>query len=285
MPGTLFVVATPIGNLEDVTARALRVLRQASVIAAEDTRRTARLLARYAIETPTTSLHAHNEAQKTAVLLSRLARGDTVALVSDAGTPTISDPGHRLVRQCLDQGIRVEAVPGPSAVMAALSVSGFPADTFTFLGFPPSRSKARTDWFSQLRERTGTVVFFEAPHRIHRTLQQLGQSVGDCEIAICREMTKAHEELVIGPISEALRSVRTGRGEYSIVVRIGHKTDNVHPEPPEEADIAADFGRITESAGMSRRHAIRQIADKYGLKANVVYQMLERGRKLVTRQK
>src|SRR5262245_16091727 len=136
MPGTLFVVATPIGNLEDITGRALRVLREASVIAAEDTRRTAHLLARYAIPTPTTSLHEHNEAQKAVALIGRLQRGDDIALVSDAGTPTISDPGARLIKAAIDAGIRVEPIPGPSAAIAALAVSGFPTESFTFLGFP-----------------------------------------------------------------------------------------------------------------------------------------------------
>src|SRR5207247_578719 len=147
MPGTLFVVATPIGNLEDITGRALRVLREASIIAAEDTRRTAHLLARYAITTPTTSLHEHNEAQKSGSLVDRLERGDNIALVSDAGTPTISDPGNRLIRAAIDAGIRVESIPGPNAAIAALAVSGLPTDSFTFLGFPPTRAKATTEWF------------------------------------------------------------------------------------------------------------------------------------------
>src|SRR5437773_1774445 len=143
MPGTLFVVATPIGNLEDITTRALGVLREVAIIAAEDTRRTARLLARYAITTPTTSLHEPNERQKSSALIARLQRGDAVALVSDAGTPTISDPGQRLIRQSIDAGISVEPIPGPSALLAALSVSGFPGGAFSFLGFPPTRSLAR----------------------------------------------------------------------------------------------------------------------------------------------
>src|ERR1700730_12460873 len=159
MPGTLFVVATPIGNLEDITGRALRVLREASIIAAEDTRRTAHLLARYAITTPTTSLHEHNEAHKSASLVGRLERGENIALVSDAGTPTISDSGTRLIRAAVDAGIRIEAIPGPSAAIAALAVSGLPSDSFSFLGFPPTRSKARIEWFDRARAIGGTVVF------------------------------------------------------------------------------------------------------------------------------
>src|SRR5580704_1992404 len=205
MPGTLFVVATPIGNLEDITARALRVLRESTVIAAEDTRRTAHLLARYAITTPSTSLHEHNEAQKTGSLIARLERGEAVALVSDAGTPTVSDPGHRLIRAAIDAGIRVEPIPGPSAAIAALAVSGLPSDSFTFRGFTPTRLKDQNKWFDRLLAVGGTVVFFEAPHRIRATLQRLLVVAGDCQVVVAREMTKVHEELVRGPISELLK--------------------------------------------------------------------------------
>src|SRR4051812_36869285 len=166
MPGTLFVVATPIGNLEDITVRALRVLREVSVIAAEDTRRTAHLLARHAIDTPSTSLHQHNEAGKSAALIARLQQGDSVALVSDAGTPTVSDPGGFLIKAAISAGIRVEPVPGPSAVLTALAVSGLPTESFAFMGFPPIKAKDRKVWFERVRAIGGTIVFFEAPHRI-----------------------------------------------------------------------------------------------------------------------
>src|SRR5262245_41660299 len=159
MPGTLFVVATPIGNLEDVSARALRVLREATLIAAEDTRRTAQLLSRYSITTPTTSLHEHNESRKTGALVERLKEGESIALVSDAGTPTISDPGQQLIRSAVDAGIRVEPIPGPSAALAALAASGLPTDTFTFLGFPPIRASDRDRWLSDAASAGRTVVF------------------------------------------------------------------------------------------------------------------------------
>ena len=164
--GTLFVVATPIGNLEDITVRALRVLREVTLIAAEDTRRTAHLLARHAITTKTTSLHAHNEHKKTTSLVYRLLAGDSIALVSDAGTPTISDPGSELIAAAIAAGVRVEPIPGPSAILAALAASGLSYDSFTFLGFPPTKSKERKAWFDRLVRVGGTVVFFEAPHRI-----------------------------------------------------------------------------------------------------------------------
>src|SRR5437870_3142575 len=166
MPGTLYVVATPIGNLEDITARALRVLREVSVIAAEDTRRTARLLARYAIETPTISLHEHNEQAKTPSLVARLLSGSDLALVSDAGTPTVSDPGERFIKAAINAGVRIEPIPGPSAVLAALVGSGLSTESFAFLGFPPMKKTARNRWFDQIGRANGTVVFYEAPHRI-----------------------------------------------------------------------------------------------------------------------
>ncbi len=237
MPGTLFVVATPIGNLEDITVRALRVLREVALIAAEDTRRTANLLARHGIPTPTTSLHEHNEGTKSAAMIARLQRGDDIALVSDAGTPTVSDPGGPLIRAAIDAGLRVEPIPGPSAVLAALAASGLPTDSFLFMGFPPTRSKARNDWFERLRAVGGTVVFFEAPHRIRETLGELRRTVGDRPILLGRELTKAHEELVRGPISSVLSSLTEDRGEFTIVVDVGHSTDIVPMEPPTDSTI------------------------------------------------
>src|SRR3954470_14396949 len=179
MAGILYVVATPIGNLEDVTLRALRVLRDVSLIAAEDTRRTARLLQHYSITTRTTSLHEHNEREKSAHLIERLRAGESIALVSDAGTPLISDPGQTLVAEARRAGIRVEAIPGASAILAALSASGLPAPEFAFFGFPPTRANARRDWFANLRKQTMLTVFFEAPHRILHSLDDLGHVYGE----------------------------------------------------------------------------------------------------------
>jgi 16S rRNA (cytidine1402-2'-O)-methyltransferase len=280
MPGTLFVVATPIGNLEDISARALRILREASLIAAEDTRRTAHLLARYAIKTPTTSLHEHVEAKKSAALLARLQRGDNVALVSDAGTPTISDPGQRLIRDAIDAGIKVEAIPGPSAVVAALAASGFPADTFTFLGFPPTRSNDRDKGLADLRSAGRTVVFFEAPHRIRETLEELQRTLGDCSVAVARELTKTHEQLVKGPISEVLGGVANPRGEYTVVVDVGQiQKRSARPESLSPADILAEFGELTDQATLTRRRAVTALAKRHRLRPNEVYRAIERGKK------
>src|SRR5262245_25476371 len=179
MAGTLFVVATPIGHLEDISARALRVLREVALVAAEDTRRTGNLLRHFGIPTRLISLHRHNEGQRVAALVERLARGDSVALVSDAGTPGIADPGAAVVRQARAAGIRVEPIPGPSAVAAAISVAGLEDSRFVFLGFPPTRSKDRKRWFEDLQtlRRHAPVVFFEAPHRIRETIAELAISV------------------------------------------------------------------------------------------------------------
>lgn len=285
MPGTLFVVATPIGNLDDITARALRVLREVAVIAAEDTRRTAQLLARYAITTPTTSLHEHNEQLKSAALIARLERGEAVALVSDAGTPTLSDPGQRLIRQSLDAGIHVEPIPGPSALLAALSVSGLPCETFAFLGFPPTRSKARRLWFDRLRSVGGTIVFFEAPHRIRETLGHIQRLCGDCQTVVCRELTKVHEELVRGPISGVLARLSTMRGEFTVVVNIGQMGDSRAAGRPSGADLVSELGEITESMGLSRRRAINMLARRHDMSSNEVYEAIESARKLVKEQK
>src|SRR6478672_2774169 len=201
MPGTLYVVATPIGNLEDVTLRALRILREVSLIAAEDTRRTARLLQQYSISTRTTSLHEHNEHEKAAKLVERLLAGESIALVSDAGTPVVSDPGQTLVALARNAGVRVEPIPGPSAVLAAISASGLPAAEFGFLGFPPSRSHDRVAWFEALRGRKELVVFFEAPHRVRDAVERLSMVFDeDIQMGFGRELKKAREQLVVRPI-------------------------------------------------------------------------------------
>jgi 16S rRNA (cytidine1402-2'-O)-methyltransferase len=279
MPGTLFVVATPIGNLEDITARALRVLREASIIAAEDTRRTANLLARYAIMTPTTSLHEHNEDRKSASIVARLQRGEHVALVSDAGTPTISDPGLRLIRTAIEAGLRVESIPGPSAPIAALAASGLAGDTFAFLGFPPTRAKARAEWFERVMAIRGTIVFFEAPHRIRETLDELQRVAGDCQVAVCRELTKAHEELVRGPISEVRTALRSSLGEFTVVAEIGRTTNSQPATPPEASAVLLEFYQMTKSGKVSRRAAVTALAKQYQIRPNAVYQLIERAKK------
>ncbi len=281
MSGTLFVVATPIGNLEDITARALRVLRESAVIAAEDTRRTAHLLARYAITTPSTSLHEHNEDRKAASLIARLERGDHVALVSDAGTPTISDPGQRLIQAAIRAGIRVESIPGPNAAVAALAVSGFPAESFLFLGFPPIKSKDRAFWFQRALHTAGTIVFYEAPHRIRETLADFQRAVGDCEVAICRELTKAHEDLIRGRISDVLESPFPARGEFTVVANIGHVTNHAPIAELSDSQALSEFSHMTENDGLTRRAAVSKLAKRHNVPANQVYASIERAKKSI----
>ena len=279
MSGTLFVVATPIGNLEDITVRALRILREVAVIAAEDTRRTQHLLARHAIATPTTSLHEHNEAGKSQSLIARLQRGESIALVSDAGTPTVSDPGGLLIRAAIDADIRVEPIPGPSAILAALAASGLPTESFTFVGFPPTRSKDRKSWLERLKLVGGTVVFFEAPHRIAQTLRDLHRELGDCDVAVARELTKVHEQLVRGPISTVITAVGDGRGEYTCVINVGQKTNKTDVNAVDPDVIVAEIGQTTDTIGMTKRKAITAVARRHGLTPNRVYEILERAKK------
>jgi 16S rRNA (cytidine1402-2'-O)-methyltransferase len=233
------------------------------------------LLARHAITTPTTSLHEHNESAKAASLVARLQRGDHVALVSDAGTPTVSDPGSRLIRAAIDAGIRVEPIPGPSAVLAALAASGIPSDSFTFLGFPPTRLKDRNLWLDRLRTAGGTVVFFEAPHRIRETLDDLSRVLGDCNVVLARELTKSHEELVRGPISTVLKALKTDRGEFTVVVEIGEMPELNRPS----ADLVAEFGQMTTTVGVSKRRAVSVLARRHGLAPNAVYEAIEEAKK------
>jgi len=283
MPGTLFVVATPIGNLDDVSARAVRVLSAVAVIAAEDTRRTAQLLARYGITTPATSLHEHNESRKAPGLVDRLRRGDDIALVSDAGTPVVSDPGHRFIRAAIQAGVRVEPVPGPSAAIALLSVSGLPSEPFVFLGFPPNKSRAKLIWLKTECQPGRTVIFFEAPHRILDTLRLLFSVFGDCEVAVGRELTKIHEEILRGSLSQVIEVLKEPRGEYTVCAYIGLSIQIGADDVLDPARIFAEFGEITESMGLKRRPAIAELARRHGKPQSAIYQLIETGKKSVVR--
>jgi len=277
MPGTLFVVATPIGNLEDLTFRAVRALREAGLIAAEDTRRTATLLARHDIRTPTTSFHEHNERQKIPMLLDKLGTGQQIALVSDAGTPGVSDPGFRLVRAAVEAGIAIEVVPGPSAVIAALVASGFPTSSFTFLGFPPVRGQDRRAWMTALAREPRTCVFFEAPHRIRATLEALQPQLGERQIAIARELTKIHEEVVRGTASQLLGRLTNPRGEITVVVA---PPVEAIPEPQvlSDGEILEMFYQTADSKELNRRGAVGAIARRTGLSPKAVYDAIERAK-------
>ena len=222
--GTLFLVATPIGNLEDITQRALRVLREAALVAAEDTRRTRRLLGHFGIPATVVSLFEHNERARVPALLRRLAAGESVAVVTDAGSPGIADPGFPVVRAALDAGFRVESVPGPSAVIAALQVSGLPTDAFTFVGFLPVKPGARRRRLEELSERRETVIAFESPHRVADALRDLEAIWGERPIALARELTKAFEQVLRGSAREVRAALESGTGRGEMVLVLGGRT-------------------------------------------------------------
>ena len=278
MAGTLFVVATPIGNLEDITLRALRVLREADLIAAEDTRRTAKLLNYYGIHTPALSFHAHNSRARLPQLVARLAAGERVALVTDAGTPGISDPGAELVSACREAGITVDPIPGASAALVAAVGSGFPLNSVTFLVFPPVKAKARNEWVRGLSELKNTIVFFEAPHRIGATLTDLGAVLGSRQICVCRELTKSHQQFVRGPANgDAFLSIAR-KGEFSIVVGPDSSSEATG-SAPSDADIVDAFRSFNgPDQSIGRRGTASQVAKRLGLTANEVYRALERSK-------
>ncbi len=271
--GTLYIVATPLGNLEDVTFRALRVLREVPLIACEDTRRTVKLLNRYDIRTPMTSFHDHNKARAGAELLRRLQEGRSVALVSDAGTPGISDPGYELVRDAVAAGVPVEAVPGPSALVAALVVSGLPTDRFAFEGFLPNRPERRRKALAALAGEARTMIFYESPQRIVGFLADASEAFGGRRACIVRELTKVHEEVLRGTLAELLAEL-AGResvpGEITAVVAGAPK--GIGPSVEEAVREA-----LEDAAGSSRDLA-REIADRTGLSKKAVYEEILRRR-------
>jgi len=275
MPGMLYVVATPIGNLEDITYRAVRVLKEAGLIACEDTRHTAHLLEHYGIETPTISYHEFNEAERSAELASRMLAGLVVALVSDAGMPLVSDPGYRLVRAAIENGIPVYAVPGPSASLAALAASGLPTDAFHFGGFLPHTPGRRLKALEALAEEQATLIFYEAPHRILDALDAVEQALGPRPVVVARELTKIHEECLRGTAAE-IRAQLAGResvkGEITLLV--GKATEPRPDDTPVEEAVAA-----LERGGAPRMDAIKQVARRRGLSKREVYDLLLEARK------
>ena len=284
--GTLFVVSTPIGNLEDVTLRALRVLREADLIAAEDTRRTARLLARHAISTPSLSFHQHNVRTRIPQLLTRLRSGAHIALVSDAGTPGISDPGTELVHACIEAGIPVDPIPGASAPIAATVASGFPLIPLTILGFPPRKAKDRTCWWSYVCGLSNTFTFFESPLRISATLREASGYLGERHIVVAREVTKLHQEFIRGTLSSVLDRLQNIKGEITVVVGPASEQTVSYDQstgPPSDTALAEYFGRLIESGASSRRAAVAETAKRFGVAGRVVYGAVEKSKKLGVR--
>ncbi len=272
-PGTLHLVATPIGNLEDLSFRALRILKECELIAAEDTRRTRKLLTHYGVSRPLVSYYEHNEERRIPAILDALRGGKDVALVSDAGSPGVSDPGYRLVREAVDQGVPVTAVPGPSAVILALTVSGLPTDRFSFYGFPPRTGRERKRLLEEAAQVPHTLIFFESPHRVLKFLQDMLDLLGDRRAAVCRELTKRFEQVERGPLSELIArgGARAPRGEYCIVVE-GAGRKHIGPEDREERleRAARDLKRLTDQP---LREAARRVAREHGLPRRDVYRL------------
>lgn len=266
--GELFVVATPIGNLGDMGQRALEVLGSVDFVAAEDTRRTRGLLTHFGISAGLMSLHRFNERKRAREVVARLKRGESCALLTDAGTPGLSDPGAILVDECLDAGIRVVPVPGPFAAAAALSASGFFADTFTFLGFPPAKRGRRKRLLEGLRDTEGPLVFYHPPRRVRRFLEELMAAFGNRRVFIARELTKLYEELLRCPIEDALKSAIVTRelGEYTIVVEGAAKGAE-----PGEVPLDRLEALIAEE-GLSLKDAVAEVAEEFNLKRSRVYE-------------
>lgn len=273
--GVLYLCATPIGNLEDITLRALKVLKEVDLIAAEDTRHTKKLLHHYGIRKPLLSYHEHNRRARGEELLSRLLAGEKIALVTDAGTPGISDPGAELVALAVSAGVPVVALPGPSAAIAALVVSGLPTSPFCFEGFLPAAKGARRRRLEELKGEKRTLIFYEAPHRLQKTLADMLEVLGDRPVAVARELTKVHEEVWRGNLSGALEHFRQHppRGEFTLVVG---------GAPPKEEVACPDLSPAAQVAllveeGYSKKEAIREVARRYRLPKRLVYEEVHRG--------
>jgi 16S rRNA (cytidine1402-2'-O)-methyltransferase len=278
MTGTLFLVATPIGNLEDITLRALRVLREVEVIAAEDTRRTGKLLAHYGISTATLSFHEHNYRSRIPHLLERLRSGRDVGLVTDAGTPGVSDPGVELVEACIEAAVPIDPIPGASAPLAAAVASGFPITPLTILGFAPGRASDRKMWLDSMAMMPGTVTFFDAPHRIAATLAVARDVLGERPIVVARELTKVHQQFLRGTAATVAAQLGTPRGEITVVVGPAEKRE-IEVESITDSHIAAEFGAMTNSGECgSRGEAIAAVARKLHRSRKEVFDALERAK-------
>lgn len=269
MSGTLYVVATPIGNLEDITLRALRILREADLIACEDTRQTRKLLDRHGIAKPLVSYHEHNELARAAELLAELQAGRNIALVSDAGTPLIADPGYRLVAQARSAGIAVTPIPGPSAIISALSASGLPTDSFYFGGFLPAKKSQRRKTLEELKDYAATLIFYEAPHRIVEALDDIAGVLGSRKVTLARELTKIHEEFLAGT-APGLRdelAQRPLKGEFTVMIaKADAPAENLPP-------IETAFQQLIE-AGVPRMEAMKTLARERGLSKRKIYEQL-----------
>ena len=277
MQGTLYLCATPIGNLEDMTFRCIRILKEVDLIAAEDTRNSIKLLNHFEIKTPMTSYHEYNKIEKGHKLVERLQNGETIALITDAGTPGISDPGEELVKMCQEAGITVTAVPGAAACITALTISGLPTRRFAFEAFLPTDKKERQAVLEELKEETRTIILYEAPHRLVRTLQLLNDILGDRRVSICRELTKKHETVFATTLSEALAYYEQNdpKGECVIVIE-GKSRQQIREEETarwEQLTIEEHMEHYL-NRGMEKKEAMKQVAKDRGVSKREIYQAL-----------
>jgi 16S rRNA (cytidine1402-2'-O)-methyltransferase len=270
LAGTLYLVATPIGNLEDITLRALRILREeVAAIACEDTRQSQKLLEHYQIRKPLVSYHEHNEASRTAELIEKLERGESVALISDAGTPLVSDPGYRIVKAAIERQIAVVPIPGASAVLAGLAASGLPTDEFRFIGFLPPKSGARRKALEGLTDERATVIAYESPHRLLDTLAEMSEVFGTRRIVVARELTKLHEEFLrgsAGAVHAELSKRPSVKGEITILIERPEVKASI-------ADPLEEIARLQNEEGMERMEAIKAVAKQLGLPKREVYRL------------
>lgn len=275
--GKLYLCATPIGNLEDITYRVLRTLKEVDLIAAEDTRNSIKLLNHFEIKTPMTSYHEYNKIEKAYQLVDKLREGKNIALITDAGTPGISDPGEELVRICYEEGIEVTSLPGPAACITALTMSGLPTRRFAFEAFLPREKKERAEVLKQLQNETRTIIIYEAPHHLMKTLEELYDTLGDRKISICRELTKRYEEKTLTTLKECLRFYESTepRGEYVLVVE-GKTFETLKKEEQKnwESMSLEDHMAVYEGQGVERKEAMKLVAKDRGISKRDVYQAL-----------
>ena len=269
--GLLYIVATPIGNLEDITLRAIRILKEVELIAAEDTRHTRKLLNAYKITTPLISLHQHNEKEKSALLIAKIKEGINVAYVSDAGTPCVSDPGYQLVSFAQAENIRIIPIPGPSALITAMSAAGIPADNFSFCGFLPARENKRRLFLESIKDDERTIIFYESPARFMSTLKDIYEILGNREIVVARELTKIFEEIKRGELIDLIKSYSGNkiRGEFTVILRSVEKT----PVSYTDEDIEKKLIFLWNDENISLRDAVNQVVEKTGLQKKKVYDL------------
>jgi 16S rRNA (cytidine1402-2'-O)-methyltransferase len=273
MSGTLYIVATPIGNLEDITLRALRVLKEVDLICCEDTRHTRKLLTHYGISTSTTSYHEHNESERATHLVTKLLDGADIALVSDAGTPLVSDPGFRLVREAINARLPVVPIPGPSAMTSALVASGMPVTEFTFVGFLPPKSSARRKRLIELSGNRSTLIIYEAPHRIKRTLADLVAIMSDRECVLARELTKVHEQFLRGSLSEVADKLDEGLAKGEMVLIVGPGLDN-NRTGASAANVSEEVDQLVQTEGLDAKNALKRVARSRGISKSEAYRMM-----------